>query len=182
MKIVNTGNTYTIYEDDLKTYDKLPVKTYNVCFSKMVGFFLESRDNVEVTEKIYGSHNKKVEKIFNAFSKFERNLGVILSGDKGIGKSICAKLMAQKAIKNKLPVIVVDSYIPGIANYISSIKQECVVLFDEFDKTFKNGVDSDERGGISSPDYQTELLTLFDGLDQGKKLFVITCTEIYRLN
>ena len=47
-----------------------------------------------VKEKVYGIHPKKADKVFKAFTKFERNLGVILSGDKGIGKSLFARILA----------------------------------------------------------------------------------------
>lgn len=189
MKIINVGTTYRIYEDDVCTYDKLPSRTYEVCFSKMGGFFLESRDDIDISEKIYGVHEKKVEKIMNSFKVFTRNLGVILSGNKGIGKSICAKLLAKKSIEEGYPVILVNEYIPGIASYISSIKQECTVIFDEFDKTFNvqsngDGIRpikrSDEDGDCNSA--QVEMLTLFDGLDQGKKLFIITCNKLTNLS
>lgn len=173
MKIVNTGNLYRIYSDDLKTYDQLPVNTYLVNFSQMSGFYLELYPNIKVTEKIYGVHESKVAKILNSFKIFDRNLGVILSGDKGIGKSICAKLLSQRAVEAGYPTIIVNTYVPGIADYLTSINQEVVVLFDEFDKTFGS---KDE----SAP--QEEMLTLFDGLSQGKKLFIITCNEIHRLN
>lgn len=181
MKIVNTGSIYRIYDDNLKTYDQLPAKTFLVCFSSMSGFFLEEQPDIQITEKIYGSHESKVNKIINSFKLFSRNLGVILSGDKGIGKSICAKMLANKSIAEGYPVLICDQYIPGIANYISSIQQEVTVLFDEFDKTFKcNG--SDDEGHKTKTDSQAEMLTLFDGLDQGKKLFVVTCNKLNNLN
>ena len=173
MKIVNTGNLYRIYSDDLKTYDQLPANTYLVNFSQMSGFYLEAYPNIKVTEKIYGVHESKVAKILNSFKIFDRSLGVILSGDKGIGKSICAKLLSQRSVEAGYPTLIVNSYVPGIADYLTSITQEVVVLFDEFDKTFGS---KDE----SRP--QEEMLTLFDGLSQGKKLFIITCNEIHRLN
>lgn len=173
MKIVNTGNLYRIYSDDLKTYEQLPAGTYTVNFSQMSGFYLESYPNIEVTEKIYGVHESKVAKILNSFKIFERSLGVILSGDKGIGKSICAKLLSQRSVEAGYPTLIVNAYVPGIADYLTSITQEVVVLFDEFDKTFGS---KDE----SKP--QEDMLTLFDGLSQGKKLFIITCNEIHRLN
>ena len=176
MKIVNTGNIYRVYDDSLKTYDELPAGTYTVCFDKMTGFFMERKNDIKITEKIYGCHLSKVTKIMNTFSLMDRNLGVILSGEKGIGKSITAKLLAQNAVENNLPVICVDFYLPGIASYISSIEQKCVVLFDEFDKTFKSSKDSDKTTA------QDEMLSLFDGIDQGKKLFVVTCNSLYSLS
>lgn len=176
MKIVNTGSTYRIYTDDLKTFDKLPVGTYEICFHPMQGFWLEKKDDITLTEKVYGVHESKAEKILNSFKLTDRNLGVILSGNKGIGKSLTAKLMVQKAIKAGYPVIIVNDCIKGVASYIADIKQEVVVLFDEFDKTFKTNK-RDENGGD-----QDEFLTLFDGLDCGKKLFIVTCNNLSDLS
>ena len=169
MRIVNTGSNFKIYDNSLKTFDSLPIQSYIVRYDKMSGFFLESYPNIEITEKIYGVHKEKVAKVMKSFEIFDRNLGVILSGEKGIGKSICAKLLAEDAVAKGYPLIVVNQYIPGIADYITSIEQEVVVLFDEFDKTFFSG----DRDSIGDP--QTEMLTLFDGLSMGKKLFVVTC-------
>lgn len=177
-RIISTGSTYRIYGEDLKTYEKLPAQIYSVSFSKMSGFYLEKHADIEINEeKIYGVHMEKVEKVLNAFHNFNKNLGVILSGAKGIGKSLFSKILAIEAVKRELPVIIIDSYIPGIANFIEEIEQEVLVMFDEFDKTF-GGVN--KADGMADP--QTELLTLFDGLAQGKKLYVITCNELRTLS
>lgn len=177
MKAISTGNTFSIYDDSLRTYDSLPAQVYSVRFSKMSGFFLEKHSDIEISEeKIYGVHMSKVKKVLNTFDSFKRNLGVILSGDKGIGKSLFAKLLSVEAVKKGLPLIIVDEYIPGIASFIESIEQEAVFLFDEFDKTFSD--DNVDEG--TSP--QAAMLSLFDGLSQGKRLFVITCNEIRKLN
>ena len=178
MKIVNTGSIFRIFDDDLKTYNELPVGTYGVNFSMMGGFFLEKRDNISINEKIYGVHREKAKKVLTSYKKANRNLGVILSGNKGIGKSLTAKLIAIEANAQGLPVIIVDKGLKGVASYISSIQQECVVIFDEFEKMFKSsGRRNDNDGGE-----QDEFLTLFDGLDQGKKLFVVTCNSLSDLS
>ena len=177
MQVVNTGNTFKIYDDSLKTFNQLPPQAYLVNFSKMSGFFLSTFDEININEKIYGVHQEKCEKVLNTFNLFERNLGVILSGAKGIGKSLFSKLLASKAIEKGYPLLIVNSYIPGIADYLTSIQQEVVVLFDEFDKTFYM---PKESGGMNDP--QSEMLTLFDGLSQGKKMFIVTCNEIRQLN
>lgn len=178
MKVIKIGTTYQAYNDELEVFDKLPAQAYSVSFSKSSGFFLDKHTDIVVREnKIYGIHMSKANKVLNAFPYFNKNLGVILSGDKGIGKSLFAKILATEAIKRDIPVLIVDSYIPGIADFIAFINQEVMVIFDEYDKTF---------GGIKAPDGaadpQTELLTLFDGLYDGKKLFVITCNELRNLS
>lgn len=179
MKAISQGdNTYDIFDDSLKVYDQLPSQAYVVRFSERRGFYLERYCNINISEsKIYGTHDSKVEKVLRSFSQMNRSLGVILSGEKGTGKSLFAKLLASKVINQCMPVIIIDSYIPGIASYIESIEQEAMILFDEFDKTF---------GEIKTPEGQTSpqssLLSLFDGLSGGKKLYVITCNNLNKLS
>ena len=173
MKILNSGTRYQIYDSSIRTYDSLPPYTYAVGFSKEEGCFLIRREDMCVSEKTYGVHREKADKVMRSFESFERNLGVILSGDKGIGKSMFAKILCVNAVENGLPVVVVDESYPGIARFIESIDQECLVLFDEFDKTFRSTRDNDD---------QAKLLSLFDGTAGGKKLFVVTCNELYGLN
>ena len=174
MKVIESGTIYKIYGEDLVVLDDLPAQTYKVCFGQFTGFFLEKQHDLEIKEdKIYGVHEEKANKVLDRFDKSRKNLGVILSGDKGIGKSLFARLLAQKAIKKGVPVIVIDNYIPGINDFLNKIKNEVLVLFDEFDKTFE--IDEED-------DPQSKMLSLFDGTSTGKKLFVITCNEYLRLN
>lgn len=173
MRAIKTGNKIKIYDDSLKTFDKLPAATYMVSYSQMEGCFLTGHPNISVTEKTYGVHGAKVVKVLKSFELSRRSLGVILSGDKGIGKSLFAKLLCETAIDKGIPVLIVDSCVPGVARFIESIDQECVVLFDEFDKIFRSNRNVDDQAG---------LLSLFDGTAGGKKLYVVTCNELYGLN
>lgn len=174
MNVVHSGDRFQIYGEALKTYSQLPLGTYDVCFHKMMGFFLNSHNDLVVNEeKIYGSSPAKVDKVLRGFQAVNRNFGIILSGKKGIGKSLFARQLAIKAKDYNLPLIIVSDYIPGIADFISSIEQEVIVLFDEFEKTFANRDDMNP---------QEEMLSLFDGIDSGKKLFVVTCNEVTKLN
>lgn len=187
MKVVNTGKNFRIYGDGLKVHDQLPVDTYIVRFSQMAGFYLDKYSGLEVNEeKIYGVHLSKINKVMRSFKEFTRNLGIILSGDKGIGKSLFARILCQTSMEAGFPVIVVDTFVPGIHSFLEEIEQEVVVLFDEFDKTFPSGGNDDDRrgnnnggGGMSA---QASLLSLLDGVSSGKKLFVVTCNKFYDLN
>ena len=173
-----TSTKVEIYNDTVATYDRLPAKTYIIRFAKLSGFYLDEYSDIDVAEdRIYGNHVQKAQKVLRSFGQFVRNLGVILSGNKGIGKSLFARLLSGEALKNDIPVIIVDKYISGIASYIETIDQNIMVLFDEFDKTF---------GDVKVPDGEVEaqaaLLGLFDGITSGKKLFVITCNDIRKLS
>ena len=175
MKVISTGSKYDIYPDDLKSYDRLPTDYYVVRYSDKQGFFLEKYLEFRITDKkIYGLHYEKADKVIDAFRDFNRNLGVILSGDKGIGKSLFSRLLGMRAISQGIPVVVVDNYEEGIGAFLESIQQEIMVLFDEFDKTF-----SEREHGVEA---QSSMLPLFDGIASGKKLFVVTCNELRGLN
>ena len=173
MKAIRTGSKYQIFDDSIRSYDQLPAATFDIGFNQQEGCFLIQRANIRVTEKAYGVHTEKLEKVMNSFKLFSRSLGVILSGDKGIGKSLFAKMICEKATRDGYPVILVDACYPGLARFLEAIDQECVVLFDEFDKIFRTTKDNDD---------QAALLSLFDGTTGGKKLFVVTCNELYSLN
>ena len=172
MNIVNSGNKYMVYGEDVKTYKVLPPNAYTVNFSQMTGYSLSLHHDLSVNEKVYGPYIAKVDKVLKTFSSFDRNMGIILSGPKGVGKSMFARQLALKGKEFGLPLILVNNNYPGIGEFISSICQECIVLFDEFEKNFR-----DNEGNS-----QEKLLSLFDGIDNGKKLFVITCNRTRELN
>ena len=174
MHIVESGKRYRIFNNAITTYDQLPPKTYRVDYDPETRIFslLEAHDFEIPETKIYGQHLDKVKKVLNSMDKLNRNLGVILSGDKGIGKSLFSKCLGLKARKKGIPVILVNEYHEGIANFLEEIEQTVMILFDEYDKTF------DEK----KHNCQAEMLSLFDGVSAGKKLFVITCNEIQSLS
>lgn len=175
MSVVNTGDTFRFFGSDMKTFGNLPAAVYTVSFSMDTGFFLTSHLPFTVTEKVYGGYDEKVRKIMRTYSAFDRSLGVILTGHKGSGKSLCAKMLAIKCVENGIPVIVCNQYIKGLVGFIESIPDNCMVLFDEFDKTFS--CDDDD-----SDNPQNSMLPLFDGTSCGKKLFVVTCNNARKLS
>lgn len=179
MNVIKSGGLFRIVGDDVEVGNRLAPATYEVVFIQNQGFFLQ---NVKVEESretvVYGRLNERVEKVFRSYRTATRNLGVILSGAKGIGKSLFAKLISRKTVEEGLPVVMVNDYFAGLPQFLASIEQECLVLFDEFDKNFFNP--SSETEDHTS--LQDSFLTLFDGVYASRKLFVITANSLNRLS
>jgi len=177
--IINSGDKYYIYGDGVKVSQKLPAQAYTVCFDQMTGWWLEkAKEPIVGSDKIYGCLAKRVEKVFSTYKRVDKNLGVILSGAKGIGKSLFARVISKKAIENGLPVVFVNENIAGLSTFLASIDQRCLILFDEFDKVFYCSNKDEENKSCD----QDSFLTLFDGIYASNKLFVITANDLNKLS
>lgn len=165
-KIIQTGATHKIFPSDIQTHDQLPAGTYRIEFDPMAGYSLIKVHDIEPIEtKIYGAHDAKIAKISRVYDTMDRSTGVILSGERGMGKSLFLQLVNHKFNQKGIPTIICDNDTPGLEIYLDSIEQEVVVLFDEFEKKFNK-------------DGQSRLLGLFDGTSNQKRLYMVTVNEV----
>ena len=129
--IVKNGNELRITSIQ-GTYDKLPVGVYNLECDES-GYFLTKTDDFKLPKKIYGDMSI-VDRWLHTYQTRGRNLGVLLAGLKGGGKTITAKLLA---IKSGLPIIIINSPYYG-SSFISFLSNEClgdcVIFLDEYEK------------------------------------------------
>lgn len=171
--VQKTGNTFKVIDERaVQFYNELPPDVYTVKFNPAVGYYLEAVDKFVRPLKIYGDIQKNCDLILKTYFDREKSTGVLLSGLKGAGKSQLARLISIEMLeKHGLPTILVCSPFHGedFNKLIQSIDQRCVVLFDEFEKTY----DSEE---------QERMLSLLDGVFQSQKLFVLTVNNKYRLD
>lgn len=171
---IKSGNTYQISDESaLDIKNILPARNYVVKFNEMKGFFfLEEVDDFEIPTKMYGNVTKNSGRIISTFLSRSMSTGVLLTGEKGSGKTLLSKrICIDIAKEHQVPTLVINTPFngDGFNKFIQSINQPCVVLFDEFEKTF----DSEE---------QEKLLTLLDGVFGSKKLFLLTCNNKYRID
>lgn len=169
--IISVGDTYRIFDSSVNTYKELPVGTYTINFSQMEGFSLSKVVDLEPpASKVYGDRESKAAKVMRSYQKMPRSLGVMLSGDKGQGKSMFLRMLADKAMSLGLPVVRVTRNYPGVADFIDSLG-ECAVVFDEFEKIF------DKSEGD-----QNQFLPMFDGASSVKRLYCVTVNDLYMVS
>lgn len=169
---MKSGNSF-IPSPPSSYVDKLPAATYTVGLHPMTQqFMLNLVDNMEVRHKIYGKSDEWCDRIFNTFMDRPSTTGVLLDGEKGSGKTLLTKLLSIKCRENGIPTIIINSPFTGDAfnSFIQGIEQPALILFDEFEKNYREHKT------------QEELLTLLDGVFPTKKLFVLTSNDEYRVN
>jgi len=169
---IKDGNTFTVSHDNaLTVLDSLPAATYVLKLRPSGQFYLEEIEKMQFTGKIYGDSSKLCDRIMRTFDDRTVSTGVLLSGEKGSGKTMLAKMISMEAAVKGMPTIVINSPFSGDAfnNFMQLISHPCVVIFDEFEKVF-------------SREDQEQLLTLLDGVFSAKKLFLLTCNEKYRID
>jgi len=167
------GNSFWPTSDaDLAIEQALPPGTYAVNHHPVRGFYAERIADFDLPAKLYGDVNRQAERIVNTFLERPAGTGALLSGQKGAGKTMLTKRVAQLAqSQHGIPTLVVTNDYQGdeFNAFIGGMSQPVVVLFDEFEKVYDR-------------EKQAQLLTLFDGLYNSKKLFLLTCNDRFRVD
>lgn len=169
---LKSGNTfYPKDEANLDVRNLLPVGTYTIKQDKFDNFFFEEIDPFSIEYKVYGDTLKNADRIIQTFQDRPKSTGVMLTGEKGSGKTLLAKMLSIKCAELGIPTIIINQPWVGeeFNTLIQSIEQQCMILFDEFEKTYDR-------------DDQTHILTLLDGVFPSRKLFVLTCNDKYRVD
>ena len=150
---------------------KLPVGTYSVGIDPERGWFLKPITDFNISGKIYGKTNRQADRILNTFANRPSATGVLLTGEKGSGKTMLAKLISQEAAAQGISTLVINSPFNGdnFNTFIQSVDEPTIVIFDEFEKVF-----DDEQ--------QEAILTLLDGVYPTKKLFILTVNNKWEVN
>lgn len=170
---MKSGNTYRIARKEaLDITEHLPGGNYTVNKDEMTGqLFLEHIDSFNVPKKIYGDCLRHTDRIVNTFMDRPNATGVMLTGEKGAGKTLLTKNVCMKLASMDIPTLVINAPWCGdkFNSFIQSIEQPCAILFDEFEKVYDR-------------DDQEKILTLLDGVFPSKKLFLLTSNDKWRVD
>lgn len=101
---VCSGSTYTQVSSGYSVEQSLPVGIYSICLT-MTGYHLDRyADKFVFPYKMYGLQNEFIDHVIKTYHATEGNLGIMLTGTKGTGKTVTAKELANKL---NLPIIIV---------------------------------------------------------------------------
>lgn len=160
--------------------DKLPPGNY-VIKQSMSGLYFSKYDkDFSITGKVYGNAIDRAVRIISTFLDRAGSTGILLSGEKGSGKTMLGKLICQMLAQHHgVPTIFITEPWNGDAflDLIGSIKQPAVIFIDEVEKVY-DGKQSEAHGSHS----QVNLLTLLDGIFTTQKLYIMTCNDKYKID
>ena len=149
--------------------DLTPGIVYNINVDRYTdAISLEETSGLSLPSKVYCTQRDErfIDKVINSYNLSESGFtGVMLAGLKGSGKTVMAKVIANKS---GLPIINIDKNIRPyiLRNLVEKLGDTSVCfLFDELDKVLEDYDDS-------------VLLQVLDGSDtKGKHMILFTCND-----
>lgn len=160
------GSAVSQVDPNFKVEGKIPVGVYDINISRMGVFLTKVSDKFVFPYKIYGLQTDFINHVIKTYKNTIGNLGVLLNGTKGTGKTVSAKILANAL---ELPVILLKDMgddTSAAIDYVSTLPCDCVVFMDEFEKNFGEGAQA--------------ILQMMDGVYNSKyrKVFLLTTNEL----
>jgi hypothetical protein len=167
MSIVQNSNEFTI-ADVTATYSKLPKGNYLLRYDQRKGFYLTKTTDFNLPKKLYGDHSIVNRWLSSWQVNTSKNMGIILSGTKGTGKTITAQKFC---LDSELPVIIINEGFAGsdFVEFITNeVMGECIIFIDEFEKVYPR---------YSGKADASDLMSIMDGNFTTRLVFLLTVNE-----
>lgn len=169
------GQVYSQTEGNFQVLQTLDEGIYQVHQNPDNGalFLVKIANDFHFGFKLYGVDDTLITHVIDTYNKqpVKKNLGVLLNGTKGTGKTVTAKMLCNRL---GLPVILCERPYNGLNYFLASINHDCVFLFDEFEKNFRLKCDDDEDCAGEG------LLSIMDGVYNSDHchIFILTTNEL----
>ncbi len=164
---IKKGTEFTLLEGKFDIVEKIDPGIYNIVCDDNGLHLVKFQEEFKFDFKIYGLQSEFIDYVLKTYKGTTGNLGVLLNGVKGTGKTVSAKVLANLL---GLPVIIVKSL--GNANdelieFLGSFNFDCTLFFDEFEKQFKED--------------DNTVLQIMDGVYnnlESRKVFLLTTNKL----
>lgn len=182
MAFLNIDGEYCWMDGDGISVDKVIKKNIWKMVPTKVGPKLTPLDDFKLSHgKIYGNSQNRANHIVEAFRKndAEHNLGVLLSGGRGLGKTLTTRLVIEQ-LKDDYPIVVISEYMNGMADFLSHLKNT-VILMDEFEKFMSGNINGSDN--TEEQTKQESILSVLDGnTGSTGNLYLLTVNNTYKLD
>lgn len=162
---ITSGNFYALKEVS-QQLPNLPVAIYRICQNELTKeiYLTQVQDRFDFDYKIYGIERPLINRVVETYKNTSANLGILLNGTKGTGKTVTARILCNEL---QMPVLIVPESFDAIPSFLHEIQQEVIVFVDEYEKIYR---DYDDRG----------LLTVMDGVmnSQHRRVFLLTTNQL----
>lgn len=160
---VGDGNILYL-RNKAKEWDKLDNCVYKIQQDEGGTFFLKKvSDGFKFDYKIYGLETRLIDRVKKTYTHTTGNMGVLLNGLKGTGKTVSTKLICNAL---EQPVIIIgENYGNGGHAWLNSIPQNITLFIDEYEKIYDDG---------------SSLLTIMDGAENSeyRRMFLMTTNRL----
>lgn len=152
--------------------ETIPNNVFTLQFGRFGFYLTKIQDEFTFPYKVYGIETEFINRVEKTYQNTTGNLGILLTGVKGTGKTVTAEMICNRL---NLPVIIVeqaygakgDNPLPPMNDFINGLNQDVVLFFDEYEKMYNN--------------YDSGILTVMDGVMNGdsRKIFMLTTNSTY---
>ena len=133
-KIWTESSELFFLRDIQKQHLKLPNEVFMLCHDGHGNLWLQRlEEKFTFDYKLYGLETSLIDRILKTYQNTSGNLGALLNGIKGTGKTVTSKIICNKLNQ---PVVLLESHIPGGHLYLNDIPQDITILIDEYEKIY----------------------------------------------
>ncbi len=163
-KVWNANGNTLYLGSPSEEFEKLENAIYKVILDPFErACLVKVADDFTFDYKLYGLESDLINRVLKTYNATDHgNLGILLNGLKGTGKTVTSKQIANRLNQ---PIIIVGENRPQFPSFLNSIPQNITIFIDEYEKTFGNA---------------SNMLTIMDGASNSdyRRVFLLTTNEL----